>query len=133
MAVSGIGDFVLAWYPAAFGRPEWEFATVAQSFAGLPLVALGLYGLLGSGMARGRRWLVMAASLLMGLMGLVVVLGLVLFLTDAPMALRASEGFAHTGIQKAIIKTAGLGVLFGTVFVFTAVTAVRGTMRGARG
>src|SRR5688500_7396536 len=48
------GDLALAWYPFRVGVPEWEFGTIAASFAGLPLLTMGLAALLGSMLARGR-------------------------------------------------------------------------------
>ena len=129
LALVGSGDFLLAWYPTAFGTPEWEFATVAQSFAGLPLVALGLFGLLGSAVAVGRRWLVWTAVALLAVAGTGILMGLVLFLTDVPLALGASEGIARTGIKKAIFKTVLLGLVFGGSFIWAAWMAARHVKR----
>jgi hypothetical protein len=121
----GVGDLLLAWYPLRFGVPEWEFATIAQSFAGLPVVALGLVGLLGAGLGLDRRWLVLVSAVLLGLAGVGILLGTVLFLTDVPLALQTSDGIARVGIKKAVAKTLLLGSVFGLVFISAAVAAVR--------
>jgi hypothetical protein len=124
-AVVGVGDLLLAWYPLRFGVPEWEFATIAQSFAGLPVVALGLVGLLGAGLGLDRRWLVLVSAVLLGLAGVGILLGTLLFLTDVPLALQTSDGIARVGIEKAVAKTLLLGSVFGLVFIAAAVAAVR--------
>lgn len=133
MSIAGLGDLVLAWYPAAFGDPGWEFTTVTQSFAGLPLVALGMFALLASGMARGVRWLTVAVAVLMGVLGIGIVAALALFLTDVPIGLQVSTGGARTGILKATAKTVGLGVMFGFAFLWAAGSALRVTLRRTEG
>ena len=123
--VVGAFDIALTWYPPAFGRAEWEFATVAQTFSGLPLVTMGWIGLLGSGLARGKRWtlLVVAVTLSGGV--LYILVGLGLFLTVVPVALGAAQGLALTGIKKAILKTVVLGLVFGVGYAAAAVAAFR--------
>ena len=125
LAVVGAGDIALVWYPLNFGSPEWEFATVAQSFAGLPLVSIGLMGLLGAGLALGQRWVIlgMGWGLLVGALGLIV--ALFVFLTDVPMALGATEGLAETGIKKAVFKTVMLGLVFAGAYAAAGVAALK--------
>src|SRR5436190_22073515 len=52
--VTGV-DIVLRWYPLSLRSPEWEFGTVAMTFASLPLVTVGLVAGLASAMARGAK------------------------------------------------------------------------------
>ena len=125
LAVVGLGDFVLAWYPLRFGVAEWEFGTVASTFAGLPLVTMGFAALLASGLARGRGWLVRLMGWWLVLFGVVVLAALVVFLTDVPIALRAVTGDAALGIKKAIAKTTMLGVVFSAAYVVSGASALR--------
>jgi hypothetical protein len=109
----GATDFLLVWYPLAFGSVDWEFASVATSFSGLPLVTIGLVGILGTALALGKRWLIVTSVALNLMAGVVVVGLLLLFLTVVPMALRVAEPPIGTGIKKAIVKTLVIGVVFG--------------------
>ncbi len=125
LALAGGTDLLLVWYPTAFGRPEWEFATLVQTFAGLPLVSIGFAGVLGGALALGRRWLIVTMAVVLLVGALVLLLALMLFLTDVPLALRASEGLARTGIKKAVFKTLMLGVIFGGAYGAAGVAALR--------
>src|SRR5215469_18208483 len=89
LAVVGLGDFVLAFIPSAFHTPEWEFASVAAVFAGLPRPTLGLAALLAAAFARGRRRTVLTLGTLMVVLGALVILLFVIFLTDVPIAMRS--------------------------------------------
>ena len=131
LAFVALADFVLAWVPSRFGVPEWEFATIAQTLAGLPLLTIGLAGLLGSTMALGRRRLVVATAVLLLVLGLTVFVALVLFMLDVPLALRASQGPSALGVQKAIAKTLLLGLCFGTAYIVSAISALRHPGRDA--
>jgi len=70
--VAGLGDFVIAWVPMRLGSPEWEFGTVASTLAGLPLATMGLAGLLGSAVARGKRGMTRAVAAVVLVWGAVV-------------------------------------------------------------
>lgn len=125
LAFVGLSDFVLAWVPFRFGVPEWEFATVVQTFSGLPLVAVGLVGVLASGVARGARGTITVMAFVFLLLSLLLVAALGLFLLDVPLALRAAQGPALLGVQKAIVKTILLGVAFGGAFAGGGIVALR--------
>lgn len=129
LALVGFSDLVLAWVPLRFGVPEWEFATVAQTMAGLPLSTIGLAGLLGSAIVLRRRRLVLGMAVLLITLAAVVFGALVLFLLDVPLALRAAQGGASLGIQKAIVKTLLLGVAFGAAYAIAGIAALRASRR----
>ena len=131
--VAGLGDFVIAWVPMRLGSPEWEFGTVASTLAGLPLATMGLAGLLGSAVARGKLGLTRAWGLVVLVWAAVVLGSYVLFLLDVPVALRAVSGEALLGIKKAIVKTTLLAVVFGAGYLVAGFGAIRHTQkRGAR-
>lgn len=69
-SVVSLADIALAYYPMQWGTMEWEFGTAASTFAGLPLVALGLGALLATSLARGRRGWVIAVSVVLVLLAL---------------------------------------------------------------
>ena len=131
LALAGLGDWLLAWFPMRLGSPEWEFGTVAASFAGLPLVTLGLMGVLASAIARGIRWQVTITAVVMLLFAAWITAAAVLFLLDVPVALRAvsGNGIARVGIIKAVLKTGMLGALFLTAFVVAGIGALRSSRR----
>jgi hypothetical protein len=128
LATVGLTDFALTWLPMELGRAEWEFGTIAASFSGLPLVTMGFAGLLGSALARGVRWQLVAMTVVLLGMALFLVGALVVFVLVVPVALGVVEGAARTGILKAIARTLVLGV----VFVAAYVAAGIGSLRQAR-
>jgi tellurite resistance protein TehA-like permease len=115
----GLGDFFLAWYPTAFGTPEWEFGTVVASFSGLPLVTMGFAGLLGSAVARGVRWQALAIAWVLVVFGVLLLLAYLMFLLDVPLALRAGgdQAAVQLGIKKAIAKTSLIALVFAGAYV----------------
>src|SRR5438045_8423798 len=72
MVAAGLGDTGLAFVPLNFGVPEWEFGTMASSISALPLISMGLAGLLGSALAMGRRTAVLLLSWFFILLALLV-------------------------------------------------------------
>jgi len=133
LALAGIGDWILAWFPLHFGSAEWEFGTVVSTFAGLPLITVGLAGLLGSAAARGVRWQVVFAGIALLLLALWILAASVIFLLDVPVALGAVQGVARIGILKAIAKTGLMAALFFTTYLAIGVAALRFASRLKRG
>lgn len=131
LAVVGLGDFVLAFIPTAFGTPEWEFGTVASVFAGLPLPTLGLALLLGSAYARGKRKTVLALGTLLTLLAVIFGAMLVwMFLSNVPIALKSgAQGDVLLGLKKAIAKTTMLGVVFVAAYLVAGVQAIRNGLK----
>ena len=125
LALVALSDFALALYPLGFGSPEWELATIGAVVQGLPLLTIGLAAIWIAAGRPGRKWmlvsvgwgLVVAAALLLG--------ALLLFLTDVPLAIRATQSVARTGIEKLVARTLFMGVLFGASYVVMAVMALR--------
>jgi len=132
LAVVGLWDFGLTWYPLNFGTAEWEFATVTASYSGLPLPSMGLVALAASAVARGARWQVALLSILLVALGVILLLGLLLFLTTVPIALRAVDGTALIGIKKAVAKTVMLAVMFPGAYIVAGISGLRGLSRERR-
>lgn len=125
LAVSGVCDLALHWYPLAFRSPEWEFGTVATSVASLPLPTIGLAGILGSFLARGIRWGVVTTATVLLVLGVAVLAAYLLFLLDVPLALRAATGAAALPLKKAMVRTTVMGLGFGVGYIVAAVVAFR--------
>ncbi len=121
----GISDIALAWIPPAFGNPQWEFGTIGATFAGLPLASIGLASLTSSALASGKRWLIVVLSVALLILGVAVLAGCVLFVTNVPLALHAAHGAANLAVKKAIIKTVMLGVGFGALYLVGGVAGFR--------
>ena len=94
LAVVAGFDIVLRWYPASFRSPEWEFGTVAMTFASLPLVTVGLVAGLASAMARGEKVGATAMAAVFCMMSFFVVAALLLFASDIPRDLLCRETVA---------------------------------------
>ena len=125
LAIVGLGDFVLAWYPSNFGAPEWEFATVTASYSGLPLPTMGLTALIASAIARGVRWQIRLLSVGLVLFAVALIAGFMLFLTTVPVALGAVQGVPLLGIKKAVAKTTLLAIAFPGVYLVAGVVGLR--------
>ncbi len=125
LAVIGLADALVNWFPLAFGSPEWEFGTISATFGSLPLVTMGLAAMLGSLLARGSRAGVLGVGLFVLVLGLVVLGLYVLFLLDVPMALRATAGkLGGLPIRRGIVRTSILGVGFGVGYLAAAIVSL---------
>lgn len=125
LAVVGLIDAGLHWFPTAFGSFEWEFATVAMSFGALPLATMGLAALLGSFIARGIRWGIITVAVVLVILAILVAAALGVFMLTAPIALEAAGEPAGLTIMKAVIRTGTMGVGFGLAYVIGAAAAFR--------
>ncbi len=125
LAVTALVDFGLAFFPTHFSSAEWEFGTVGQIFAGLPLLSLGIAAIWVSGAASGKRWMLLATGLALSAAALVVLLLLAGFALDIPVALRSTDGPARSGVTKMVVKTVFMGLVFGAAFIVTGVLALK--------
>lgn len=122
---AALADYAIALFPPHFSSVEWEFGTISQVFAGLPLVFIGMVAIWLSGAGLGRRWVLLASGLAMEFAALCVVLLLLGFALDIPIALRSGQGAAHSAVVKVIVKTLAMGLLFGTSLIVSGVLALR--------
>ena len=125
MVAAGLGDTVLAFIPMRFGVPEWEFGTTASVFSALPLISMGLAGLLASALATGRRAAILWISWGLILLSIAVLAMYLVFLSDAPVALAQVQGEIRLGIIKAITKTSWLGLIFGVAYLVGGIAGLR--------
>ncbi len=134
LALVGALDLGLLWYPAQWGSPEFEFATISRFADGLPVISMGLALLVVSALAAESRRASWVACGLVGAMALLVaVLGLV-FLLDVPIALRANlDPTVRLGVKKVIVKTLlelGIWWLLMAFLAFKAYRAAKATAEG---
>ena len=132
LAVVAGFDIVLRWYPASFRSPEWEFGTVAMTFASLPLVTVGLVAGLASAMARGEKVGTTAMATIFCMMSLFVVAALLLFASDIPLALKAVAGqnvAAALEMKRTIARSLVMGVGFAVIYVYGSVVSLRYLLR----
>jgi hypothetical protein len=126
-------DVLLRWYPTSFRSPEWEFGTVAMTFASLPVVTVGLVAGLASAMARGERGSASVLSAVFCVMSVVVVACLLLFASDVPVALTALKNpmpvEAAREVKRTIARTVVMGVGFAVIYVYGSVVSLRYLLR----
>ena len=123
--LAALSDFALALYPLGMGSAEWEMATIAAVVQGLPLLSIGLLGVWLYGGGLGRRWVLRVVGWMLLISAACVLGSLVLLLTDIPVALRATQGVARLGIEKLVIKTLFLGLLFGVSYIVAGIVALK--------
>jgi len=133
LAVIASVDVVLRWFPTAFRSPEWEFGTVAMTFASLPLVTVGLVAGLGSAMARGERMTAAVLAAVFCVMSVFVVAALLLFASDVPVALSALKNNmpieAAREVKRTIARSVVMGVGFAVIYVYGSVVSLRYLLR----
>ena len=126
----GALDVLLVWYPLNFGVPDWEFFVISASLNGLPAPTIGLALMGASAVAHGHLTRARVCAALLGLISVLVVVLLVIFATNVPIALKAQVApGADVGVKKAIVKVAGQALFYP---VFLAWIAKRIWTRGSR-
>ena len=111
-------DLALLWYPARMGVPEFEFVTISQFVAGLPVLTTGLVALALVALGTENQRLRMGVGVGVVLMLVLLFALLILFALTVPVALKANlNPDLRTGVKKSILRTTvqfatyGLGYL----------------------
>lgn len=104
--VVGGTDFLLNFWPARFGNPEWEFGTITGALNSMPASLLGLTLLLASGIVAESAARVRICAIVLLLWAVfLVAMGAIYGLT-LPLAVK---GFAvpnvGTGLKRAIFRS----------------------------
>lgn len=120
-------DVALGWYPMRFGTPEWEFGTISATMVGLSIPCLSLYLILGSAIALERTTVAKVAGMVMLVMALILAALIILYLTNVPLALRATatNDLANFGMKKTILKSLTLFTGYEVLFVLGALKGLR--------
>jgi len=129
LVVGGL-DLLMGWVPLRLGNPEWEFATVSRTFDNLPITVLGLTMLLASVAARNIEWAMRATGLVALLLAAFLLLALVVYALDIPLAFRVVTLPApRSGLKRAVLKAAVQGTLYPLALVAIGVKGIRPTLR----
>jgi hypothetical protein len=131
--VMGGTDIALAWYPSAFGNPEWEFGAISATLNGVALPTLGVYLLLAYGLAGNRTAPKLAAGILSAALFAALIALAFVYLTVVPLALHAvaANALVSSGMKKAIVKAILLLFAYGSLFVVAAFAGLRGRPRSS--
>ena len=125
LAMAALSDFFLAFYPLGFGSAEWELATISSVIAGLPLLSIGYAAIWVSGGWTGSRGMLGSVGALLLASAAAVFALLIVFLTNVPVALRATQDVARLGIVKLTAKTVALALVFGVFYIVAGVSALK--------
>jgi hypothetical protein len=121
LAVVGLADLLLVWFPLAVGNPEWEFGTVSAFLDGLPAASLGLGLVLASALVLRQRWVVRVTAVLFALLALLILGAAVLYATNIPLALRSvTDPTYQLGMYKAVVKTLVQALCYPAAFLWIA-------------
>lgn len=124
-----ITDLGLALYPFNFGNPEWRFSTLASVATGLPMLTVGALLSLIVALRRSRRWSLAAIGL--NALILVLIIGAAAgFVGAAGATFASAPPEVHLGLEKAMVKSIILFVVFGAAHGVAVVAAARDLQRG---
>lgn len=125
LAIVGLTDVALLWFPARWASVDWEFGTVSAAIDGMPLATIGL-GLAGTGaIARGRRSSLTVLAVVIGLMLLALVGLTLIFALDVPVVLRAVDPQLRQTVRKAMVKTGSMALVYVALYLTLGVWVVR--------
>lgn len=126
-------DLGLAWVPAQFGNPEWEFGTVTRTFDSLALGTTGLGWLLIWSVVRKVRWALVALGLVFVLLLVGIVGGLVLYWLNVPVALGAVPAEAGTMLKRSVARSSVFGTTYLALYAWLSWFTWRAWRAEARG
>jgi len=117
--VMGLTDVTLAWFPSAFGNPEWEFGAAAATLNGIALPMLGLYLMIASATIRTHYAQARVTSVVMLILALMLLVLAFIYATAVPIALGAvsSNPLISAGMKKAVVKSVVLLVIYFALFI----------------
>lgn len=120
----------LLWWSPQFGTPQWEFATISQTFDRMPLLVLSLLlvalGTLLTGSVPASR----AVAALLGALALLVVGMAVLYGLSATVAWSGARGAPPEALAllfRAVIKTELVAIIYAAVLAGLAASLWRRT------
>lgn len=125
LAVVGLTDVALLWYPARWASIEWEFGTISSTFDALPLATIGLCTVAMAAVARGYRWSARIAALALLVVCLALVAMAVVFWLDVPLALRAVAAPLKPALKRAIVKTGSISACYIALYAVFGVWVLR--------
>ena len=123
LAVVGLVDLALLWFPMQLGTAGWEFAAVSRTFTSAPMTMVGLV-LIAFGLVRRGTRPTMIRKVAMGFVALsfvLVAMGM-LFGLAAPAVLSQASGepAATAALKRAMVKNGIEIVVYPTVLLVIA-------------
>jgi len=99
-------DLALLWYPARFGVAEFEFVTISQFVAGLPVLTTGFVALALVALGTEDQKFRVGIGVVVVLMLVLLFALFLLYALTVPVALKAQlNPEIRTGVKKSIVKT----------------------------
>jgi hypothetical protein len=125
-------DLALLWYPARFGVPEFEFVTVSQFVAGMPVLTTGLVALALVALGTENRRLRAGVGVGVVLMLVLLIALLALFALTVPIALKTQlNPEIRTGVKKSILRTTVQFLTYGLGYLALSWKLLRGRRASA--
>jgi hypothetical protein len=126
----GLVDIALVIVAADTTGPVSRMTTFAGLSTGLPLLTIGVVGFLMSGIGARSRGIVLAASVLAGLLVVGIVVGLVLMLLSSGAAYANAPPATHAAMRQGLWRAVVFYVAFGGALGIAMATGLRAS-RGA--
>lgn len=125
LAIVGLTDVGLLWFPARWASVDWEFGTISGVVDGLPLATIGIGLVTAAAIAGLRRKLVLAMGVVEVVIAVLLILMLVVYVLDVPVALRAVDVQLRPTLKKAILKTGSMAIVYVVLYLSLGTSAVR--------
>lgn len=125
LVAAALSDYLLALYPLGLGSPEWETATIGAIVQGLPLISIGMAAIWVSAGGLGVKWLLLTVGWSLMAAAIVLFVALIVFATNIPMAIRATQDVARVGIEKLVARTLFMGLLFDAAYIVAAIVTLK--------
>lgn len=123
LAVVGLVDLALLWFPMQMGTAAWEFATISRTFTNAPMTMVGLVLIAVGLLRRGIRPIVIrrAAFVFAALSFVLVAMGMLFGLAVPAVLSQASGDAASEALKRVILKNGIEIVVYPTVLLLIAV------------
>jgi hypothetical protein len=108
----GLVDLSMVWLPFHFGQGEWELVAASRTFDALSLVTMGLTFVTTGAIARDEAPGLRGISLFLALVLSVLIGVYVLFLLNAPVALRHTPPAGAPVLRQSILRTSCFAVFY---------------------
>lgn len=126
LLVMGVTDLALLLVQSRFGDLEWEFGSVSAMLNGLPVPAMGGALILASGLARDEPVPVLISLTWSVTLTLVLLASTILYVLNAPIALRSvADPAGQSALKAALLKGSVALVTYSVLHVTLVLQAAR--------
>jgi hypothetical protein len=120
LAIVGMIDVALVWFPTNFSSAEWEFGTITRTFNGLALATVGIGAVAACGIGMGSRWLLASVGVLATIATLAIIATGGLYALVAPVAIGGAPEQLRGSLMLAIGKTSAFALVYLAIYSFLA-------------